>query len=174
MLAVRLESSGPAIFRQRRYGRGGRAFTILKLRTMRNHDEPNAVVFWAGEVIGHPSTEPVKSRHDPRHTRLGRLLRRSSLDELPQLINVLRGEMSLVGPRPIPLIERECYGKAFATYCRATPGLTGLWQVSGRNTLPYRRRVALDLHYVRCRSVGRDLRILARTVGAVVTCRGAY
>jgi lipopolysaccharide/colanic/teichoic acid biosynthesis glycosyltransferase len=115
-----------------------------------------------------------KLRSDPRVTRVGGILRRTSLDELPQLWNVLRGEMSLAGPRPIVEGEIGKYGAAFAFYCRAVPGITGLWQVSGRNELSYSQRVALDMRYIRDWSLSLDLTILCKTVGAVVSGRGAY
>jgi lipopolysaccharide/colanic/teichoic acid biosynthesis glycosyltransferase len=115
-----------------------------------------------------------KLKDDPRVTRLGKLLRRSSLDELPQLINVLTGEMSLVGPRPIVASEVEKYGEYYVSYCRVKPGLTGLWQVSGRNNTTYEERVAFDQYYVLNWSVWLDLHILTRTVHTVLTGDGAY
>jgi lipopolysaccharide/colanic/teichoic acid biosynthesis glycosyltransferase len=115
-----------------------------------------------------------KLRKDPRITRIGRFLRKTSLDELPQLINVLRGEMSLVGPRPIVDSEIEKYGKSFALYTQVIPGLTGLWQVSGRNETTYQERVELDNYYVRNWSPWLDIYLLARTVKVVVTGYGAY
>jgi lipopolysaccharide/colanic/teichoic acid biosynthesis glycosyltransferase len=115
-----------------------------------------------------------KLRRDPRITRVGRFLRRTSLDELPQLWNVLRGEMSLVGPRPIVEEEIAAYGRNFSLYCRVTPGLTGLWQVSGRNTVSSSDRVRLDSYYVRNWSPWLDLHILARTAKVVLTGQGAY
>jgi lipopolysaccharide/colanic/teichoic acid biosynthesis glycosyltransferase len=174
-LAIRRDSPGPAIFKQQRYGHSGRVYEILKFRTMvedaqeslEDHLLANQQHFWEW-------AETAKLRNDPRRTRVGRWLRRTSLDELPQLINVLKGEMSLVGPRPIPLAERERYGQAFTTYCKVQPGMTGLWQISGRNDLPYEKRIALDQRYVRTRSIPSDLRILWRTPGAVLSRRGAY
>jgi lipopolysaccharide/colanic/teichoic acid biosynthesis glycosyltransferase len=115
-----------------------------------------------------------KLRYDPRVTRVGRFLRKTSLDELPQFWNVLRGEMSLVGPRPIVEEEIPAYGQNFSLYCRVTPGLTGLWQVSGRNEVSRRDRVRLDSYYVRNWSPWLDLNILARTARAVITGQGAY
>jgi exopolysaccharide production protein ExoY len=114
-----------------------------------------------------------KLKHDPRITRLGKILRKTSLDELPQLLNVIKGEMSLVGPRPIPATEIKRYGRRFAKYVAARPGLTGLWQVSGRSELSYRRRVAIDITYVNRYSLGRDLVILLRTVPAVISRNGS-
>jgi len=174
-LAVRLDSPGPALFRQRRVGRGGGPFWIYKFRTM----VPGAEALLAdldplnesqGGVL-------VQIRSDPRVTRVGRFLRRTSLDELPQLINVLRGEMSLVGPRPLQ--ERDClrasaaYPDLFPIRLAAPPGLTGLAQVSGRRGLPPRDIFELDRSYVENWSLGGDLLILARTVPAVLGGRGA-
>lgn len=175
MLAVRLDSRGPACFTQPRYGRDGRVFTLWKLRSMAV-DAEGAMpgVLAACETKSAEWAAHAKLRRDPRLTRLGGWLRRSSLDELPQLLNVLRGEMSLVGPRPIPMAERARYGEAFATYGRVRPGLTGLWQVSGRNELAYEQRIALDRRYVRSRSWRMELGILGRTVWAVWSGRGAY
>lgn len=175
MLAVRLDSAGPAVYRQPRYGKDGRVFTLLKLRSMRTDA--------AGALPGHLAAcgkcsaewdRHAKLRADPRLTRLGGWLRRSSLDELPQLLNVLRGQMSLVGPRPIPLEERPRYGQAFDVYQQVRPGLTGLWQVSGRNELTYDTRIALDRQYVRSRSWRVDLLLMWRTVGVLRSQRGAY
>ena len=115
-----------------------------------------------------------KLRNDPRITRLGSFLRKSSLDELPQLFNVLRGEMSLVGPRPIVDAEVVRYGRYFADYCSVRPGITGLWQISGRNDVSYRRRVALDVAFARARSRSLYVRILAGTVPSVLVRRGSY
>lgn len=174
-VAIRLDSRGPAFFYQRRYGRGGQRFTLWKFRTM-TRDAHEALYDHLSANTQHAWewANTRKLRMDPRVTRVGRLLRRTSLDELPQVFNVLRGEMSLVGPRPLPLNERRIYGKAFALYCRATPGLTGLWQVSGRSDLPYSKRIELDTFYIRQRSAKLDRSILRRTLGAVWSKRGAY
>jgi len=175
MLAVRLDSRGPACFAQRRYGRDGRVFTLWKLRSMTADADGALPGVLAGcEAKSAEWAAHAKLRRDPRLTRLGGWLRRSSLDELPQLFNVLRGEMALVGPRPIPLVERERYGDGFDTYARVRPGLTGLWQVSGRNELTYDQRIALDRRYVRSRSWRMEFGILRQTVGAVWSGRGAY
>lgn len=165
--AVALTSPGPVFFVQRRYTRGGRRFVLLKFRTM--------VAVAPADPVADPAWSYAhKLRRDPRVTPLGRWLRRSSLDELPQLWNVIAGDMSLVGPRPLPVAERGEYGRAFARYCRVTPGLTGLWQVSGRSDLPYAAKARLDTRYVRNRSWRLDAWILARTARAVLTGRGAY
>ena len=115
-----------------------------------------------------------KLRDDPRVTALGRFLRRSSLDELPQLLNILAGEMSVVGPRPIVEAEIRRYGRYFQDYCAVKPGLTGLWQVSGRNDVTYRRRVAMDVLYCRRKSLVLDLKIITMTVPALLSARGCY
>ena len=166
---------GPILFRHRRIGRGGQPFACLKFRTMVPNAEqilrqllekdPEAMAEW---VRDH------KLRSDPRITRIGRFLRRTSLDELPQLWNVLRGEMALVGPRPIVKEEMLRYGRHLPTYLAAKPGITGLWQVTGRNDTDYRRRVVMDTYYVRKRSLLMDLRILLKTVKVVIWGHGAY
>ena len=172
--AIFLMDPGPVIFRHRRMGRDGRQFSCLKFRSMYVGAETRL-----SEVLDtHPELRAEWEREhklsrDPRITRIGRFLRASSLDELPQLFNVLLGEMSLVGPRPIVSAEQVKYGKHIASYYAVKPGLTGLWQVSGRNDVNYRRRVAMDVVYCRTRSVTMDLWILMATVPAVIACRGA-
>lgn len=174
-LLVRLDSPGPAIYRQPRLGFNGRTFTILKIRTMiPDADRALAQHLAACDASLAQWHAAVKLKDDPRHTRLGRILRRFSLDELPQLINVLRGDMALIGPRPIPDAEVPRYGRSFAHYTTTRPGLTGLWQVSGRNELPYPTRVALDHLYLRTRSFPRDALILLKTPHAILSRRGAY
>jgi Undecaprenyl-phosphate galactose phosphotransferase WbaP len=173
--AIRLGSKGPVFFLQPRVGQGGRAFSIVKFRTMM----VDAEAVLAEYLAAHPEARQEwkasqKLRVDPRITPMGRIMRKLSLDELPQLWNVIKGEMSLVGPRPIPLYEIPVYGDGYADYCRVRPGLTGLWQVSGRSNTGYTQRVELDCHYVRCWSVTRDLEIIARTLPAVVRSAGAY
>jgi lipopolysaccharide/colanic/teichoic acid biosynthesis glycosyltransferase len=175
-LLIRLDSRGPALFLQIRRGYGGRPFRMLKFRTMTTDAEQRLRELEkrnesAGGVL-------FKLRDDPRVTRLGRFLRRSSLDELPQLFNVLKGEMSLVGPRPLQL--RDCERLALVDphgYTRrhqTLPGLTGPWQVAGRSHLDYEEMVRLDLDYVENRSMVRDLGIIVKTVLAVLLRRGAY
>ncbi len=173
--AIKLTSPGPVFYGQRRHGREGRAFTAWKFRSM---------VANASQVLEqHLKSDPKlrqewkasqKLRHDPRITRVGRFLRRTTLDELPQLWNVLAGQMSLVGPRPIVADEIARYGGDFALYKKVTPGLTGMWQVSGRNLLSYEQRIGFDLYYVRNWSIWLDLHILARTVKTVLKGDGAY
>jgi len=169
------EDPGPVLYRHLRVGQGGRRFFALKFRTMRQDGEevlrryleanPEAQAEWVRDR---------KLREDPRVLRVGRWLRRLSLDELPQALNVLRGEMSLVGPRPVTEEELERYGEALELYLRVKPGLTGLWQVSGRNGVSYERRVALDRYYVQNWSVWLDLYLLARTAWAVGRREGAW
>ena len=162
----------PVLFRQQRAGLGGRPFALLKFRTMvRNADELK-------EQLRHLSLvawPDFRLENDPRVTRLGRFLRKTSLDELPQLLNVVRGEMSLVGPRPVVLDELELYGEAEIYYLQVRPGLTGLWQISGRNDVDYERRVSLDAWYVRNWTLWYDILILFRTLLVVPGKRnGAY
>lgn len=174
-LLVRITSPGPGFFGHARIGRGGERFTAWKFRTMAagadgmldRHLEryPEQRVEWERER---------KLRFDPRVTWAGRILRRTSLDELPQLWNVIRGQMSLVGPRPIVPEEVEKYGARYALYRKVRPGLTGMWQVSGRNNRTYAERVQLDEYYVRNWSVWLDVYILGRTIKVVLTGEGAY
>ena len=174
-LLVRLESPGPIFFGHRRIGRDRSTFCTWKIRTMQvNGDELLQSALAQDGVMRDEWVRNRKLRRDPRITRVGRFLRRTSLDELPQLWNVLRGEMSLVGPRPIVEEEIAAYGRNFSLYCRVTPGLTGLWQVSGRNTVSSSDRVRLDSYYVRNWSPWLDLHILARTAKVVLTGQGAY
>ncbi|MBL1066644.1 sugar transferase [Streptomyces sp. 7-21] len=171
-LAIRLDSPGPALYRQTRIGHRGAPFTLWKFRTM----VADAERLRPGlEASNEHVTGPLfKIRRDPRVTRVGRLLRRTSLDELPQLVNVLRGEMSLVGPRPPLPGEVASYGVAELRRLSVKPGLTGLWQVSGRSELSWDEGLALDLSYADNWSVTGDLDVLARTVRAVLDGRGAY
>jgi Undecaprenyl-phosphate galactose phosphotransferase WbaP len=168
-------NGGTVLFRHSRIGRDGKAFKVYKFRSM----VPNA-----GQVLGQlVATDPIlreewlrdhKLKDDPRVTRVGKFLRKTSLDELPQLWNVLKGEMSLVGPRPVIREELSKYGRAARYYLAVKPGLTGIWQVSGRNDTDYRRRVAMDRYYACTASLGTDLVVLAKTVDVVLRRRGAY
>jgi Undecaprenyl-phosphate galactose phosphotransferase WbaP len=174
-LLVRLESPGPIFYGHRRVGRGHSKFCIWKIRTMQvNGDKLLQDALAKDEALREEWLRERKLRCDPRVTRVGKFLRKTSLDELPQFWNVLRGEMSLVGPRPIVEEEIPAYGPNFSLYCRVTPGLTGLWQVSGRNQVSRRDRVRLDSYYVRNWSPWLDLNILARTARVVITGQGAY
>ena len=174
---VKLSSRGSVFYCQRRIGRGYRGFGCLKFRTMRSDaDRVLAAMLEADPTLRAEFERDHKLKRDPRITPLGKFLRRSSLDELPQFINVLRGEMSVVGPRPIVWDELRRYGRNMDEVLSVRPGLTGLWQVSGRNNLTYRTRVRLDLTYVRNRSFWLDLGIVLRTIGVVLLPmdRGAY
>jgi exopolysaccharide biosynthesis polyprenyl glycosylphosphotransferase len=178
VLAVRLDSAGPAIYRQRRVGLRGREFLVNKFRSMRADANPERHRAYVQQLIarGHETQSEnglFKLVVDPRITRVGRVLRRTSLDELPQLWNVVRGEMSLVGPRPVIPYEVEQYPEWYHARFSVKPGLTGLWQVSGRNEHTYEEMVRLDIEYARRRSVWLDVGILARTVWVVLLRRGA-
>lgn len=197
-LAIRVESRGPVIFRQRRLGQGLRPFTVLKFRTMRHGadaavhreyvhsligrtaggecDTGQSAVGERGVLSDRPTTGErgglYKLSVDSRITRVGRFLRSWSLDELPQLVNVLRGEMALVGPRPVIPYEVERYPERYLPRFTVKPGLTGLWQVSGRNERTYEEMVRFDIEYARHASLLLDLRILARTVPVVFSRQG--
>ena len=174
-LAIKVESRGPVFFRQSRIGRDGQTIHILKFRTMvRNAEEVLQQYLETNPELREEWKADQKLRNDPRITRVGAWLRRTSLDELPQLWNVLQGEMSLVGPRPIVENEIVRYGSAFASYKRVRPGMTGLWQVSGRNDLSYKQRVHLDRFYICNWSTWLDLLILAKTLPVVLGRKGAY
>ena len=174
-MSVFAQDGGPILFAHRRIGRDGRHFLCLKFRTMAVDAERRLADLLAADPDARAEWErDHKLRDDPRVTRLGAFLRRSSLDELPQLFNVLRGEMSVVGPRPIVDAEVVKYGHRFGHYCAVKPGITGLWQVSGRNDTSYRTRVALDCVYARERSLLLDGYIILSTVPAVLSRRGSY
>jgi lipopolysaccharide/colanic/teichoic acid biosynthesis glycosyltransferase len=175
-LAIRIDSGGPVFFRQRRVGRGRREFTIFKFRTMhRDADAARHRKYVQTLIDGNSEAERgrlYKLSVDDRVTRVGRSLRSWSLDELPQLINVLRGEMALVGPRPVIPYEVDMYPDAYLRRFAVKPGLTGLWQVSGRNERTYDEMVSFDIEYAEAASLMLDLRILARTVPVVLRRRG--
>lgn len=171
-LLVRLDG-GPGFYAHRRIGAGGRTFRCWKLRSMcTDADSRLAQLLARDPVAARQWARDCKLKNDPRITRFGHFLRKSSLDELPQLLNVLRGEMSLVGPRPVTRDELARYGVAARHYLSCRPGLTGLWQVSGRNDMAYAERVRLDSAYWRQHDLGLDLRILARTVLVVLRRTG--
>ncbi len=173
--AIRLGSRGPAFYTQHRIGRGHNGFRAWKFRTMvENADQILKEHLDKNPQLREEWAATHKLKQDPRVTRIGRILRRTSLDELPQIWNVLRGEMSLVGPRPVVSAEIEKYGESFDFYRAVRPGITGLWQVSGRSNTSYGERVALDVRYVRHWSVWLDIYLLARTLGVVVRGDGAY
>jgi lipopolysaccharide/colanic/teichoic acid biosynthesis glycosyltransferase len=179
-LATRLESPGPALFRQRRLGQARHAFTVYKFRTMRaaadaaqHRQYVQELISRGGDAAVHGSRQLFKLAVDDRVTRVGRVLRRWSLDELPQLWNVLRGDMSLVGPRPVIPYEVELYPPWYMERFAVKPGLTGLWQVSGRSERTYEEMVRYDIEYARRRSLWLDLVILAKTAFVVVRGKGA-
>ena len=175
-LLIRLDSPGPALFRQRRLGRGGKPFWIWKFRSM--HVDAEARLADLERLNEAPGGVLFKMKADPRVTRVGRFLRRTSLDELPQLFNVLDGSMSLVGPRPLPLrdclLMRQIDESRYWRRLEAVPGLTGPWQVSGRSDTSLDRMLSLDLDYIDNWTFWRDVRLIARTFPVVVACRGAY
>lgn len=173
--SIWVHDPGPILFSHQRIGKNGQPFGCLKFRTMIVDAEP----VLARHLSENPQaaqewSESQKLRDDPRVTRFGAALRRMSLDELPQLLNILKGEMSLVGPRPIVMEEVSHYGAAIDDYMSVRPGLTGLWQVSGRSDVGYRDRVKLDQQYIRQRSFRRDIGILLRTVSVVLRKQGSY
>ena len=170
LITLAIWASGSSIiYAHRRVGHKGRAFSCYKFRTML----PDAESVLAANLAENPIAalewrDTRKLKYDPRVTRIGRILRETSLDELPQLFNVLKGDMSCVGPRPIVFAELQRYGAVARDYFAVRPGLTGLWQVSGRNSLSYDERVSLDRHYIRNRSFLFDVSIMLRTVPAVM------
>ncbi len=172
---LKILDPGPVFFVQRRCGHNGRTFDCYKFRTMRTDaskrlqalldNDPTAAAEWATFQ---------KLRNDPRVTLIGRILRKSSLDELPQLFNILRGDMSIVGPRPITSGEIYRYGPMFGYYSAVRPGVVGMWQVSGRNSLTYEQRVAMDVDYVETWSIWKDLKIVFKAIPVVLFAKGAY
>jgi len=174
---VACTSPGPVLFRQQRVGRDGRLFWFYKFRTMFDGNDPAAHRAYYVELVT-ANTAAAQGAYklvaDPRVTSVGRVLRRFSFDELPQLLNVVKGDMSLVGPRPPIPYEVELYGPRERARLSVTPGLTGLWQVSGRSTLSFKEMIELDLAYINNWSLGLDLLILLRTPWAILSGRGAY
>lgn len=170
-LAIRLDSPGPVIFRQTRVGKWGKLFVCYKFRSMAiDAEERKQALLLANEADG-----PIfKIQNDPRMTRVGRLIRKASIDELPQLINILKGDMSFVGPRPPLPSEVSLYEYEQRRRLNAVPGLTGLQQVSGRSDLPFERWVELDLQYINEQSLGKDVVILLKTIPTVIFGKGAY
>ncbi len=169
--AIKLDSRGPVLFRDRRVGLHEREFAMLKFRTMQHGAAERQVLL---ETANEAGGALFKIRDDPRVTRVGRALRRLSLDEVPQLLNVLRGEMSLVGPRPLPLRDFRLLEPWHRQRYLVLPGITGLWQVSGRSSLSFDDLVRLDFYYLENWSLWMDVSILAKTVPAVLAARGAY
>lgn len=174
-IALRLDTPGPTLFRQRRIGREGREFTMLKFRSMHVGASSAAHRLYIAELVDSraPAGGLLKLTEDPRVTRVGALIRKASVDELPQLLNVIAGQMSLVGPRPAMPYELEHYEPEHFERFLVRPGITGLWQVSGRNTLGFNEMLDLDVEYVRTRTVARDLGLMLRTPLAVLRAHTA-
>jgi exopolysaccharide biosynthesis polyprenyl glycosylphosphotransferase len=170
-VAIKLDSSGPALFRQRRIGVNGREFRMLKFRSMYRDAEARLASLRA---LNEASGPVFKIKRDPRITRVGRFIRRTSIDELPQFWNVLRGEMSVVGPRPPLPSEADQYQRRHVRRLSVKPGITCTWQVSGRSSIGFDRWMELDLAYIDSWSLWQDVKILARTIPAVLTGRGAH
>jgi exopolysaccharide production protein ExoY len=174
-IIVKASSPGPIFYRHQRVGLGEKTFGLWKFRTML-YDSDH--IFWNHLAQSAEARREWlcyrKLKHDPRITKIGAFLRRTNLDELPQLLNVILGQMSLVGPRPIVEEELKRYGAGETLYAAVLPGITGLWQVSGRGCLPYEKRVALDVEYVSTWSFTGDLVVLTKTLNAIWTCRGAF
>jgi lipopolysaccharide/colanic/teichoic acid biosynthesis glycosyltransferase len=171
-LAIKLEDGGPVLYWQKRVGLNGRVFAFPKFRSMRT--DSDAVRQQIEHQNQHGNSLTFKMKNDPRITRVGKLLRRTSMDELPQLLCVLQGDMTLVGPRPPMVSEVERYTLADRRRLSVTPGLTCIWQVSGRSDIPFPKQAAMDVDYIRERSIALDLRLLLATVPAVLFGRGAY
>lgn len=172
---IKIFDPGPALFRQLRVGRDGRQFTVLKFRSMRVDAEVRLAQMLASDPAALEEWDRYqKLRNDPRVTFVGRILRRTSLDELPQLVNILRGEMSVIGPRPVTSSEIHRYGSAYPFYTAVRPGVLGLWQVKGRNRLTYPERIALDVKYVTTWTIWQDLKIMTMAVPVVLLGLGAY
>jgi exopolysaccharide biosynthesis polyprenyl glycosylphosphotransferase len=171
-LAIRLEDPGPVLFRQTRVGRWGTLFTMWKFRSMfTDAEERKQALMAQNEMAGGVL---FKMKDDPRVTKVGRIIRKTSIDELPQLWNVLKGEMSLVGPRPPVPQEVNQYSLADRRRLEVIPGITCIWQVSGRSEIPFDRQVELDVQYIQSQSFLTDLRILLKTVPALLFGSGAY
>lgn len=177
--AIRLETRGPALFKQTRIGKDGVPFTFYKFRTMMDGNDPSRHQSYVQQLISQPSeglrsdNGVFKIEDDDRVTKVGKLLRRTSVDELPQLLNVVLGDMSLVGPRPPLPYEAELYSAHARRRLECTPGMTGLWQVSGRCSTTFDEMIELDIAYMENWSLGLDMTILARTLPAVIGGRGA-
>lgn len=166
---------GPVLFRHERVGRRGRSFPCMKFRTMKTNGDSILEEHFRNFPAAKAEWEQTqKLRHDPRVTRIGSIMRKLSIDEIPQLFNVLRGDMSLVGPRPIVEQEIGRYGPNFEYYCHVRPGMTGVWQISGRSNLSYKSRVAMDVSYVRKKSILLDLYLVAKTIPAMIFIKGAF
>lgn len=171
-ILIKVESPGPVFFKQERVGKWGRKFYIYKFRSMfLNSEALRSSLSLENEMVGGLI---FKMRNDPRITRVGRFIRRSSIDELPQLINVLKGEMSLVGPRPALQSEVDLYSLSDRRRLMMVPGITCLWQINGRSEIPFEEQVKLDLAYMESKSFWEDIKILSKTIPAVISGRGAF
>ncbi|MBL4767576.1 MAG: sugar transferase [Rhodobacteraceae bacterium] len=174
-IAVWLERDGPVIFRHSRVGMGGETFSCLKFRTMKQDAQNCLEQILDIDPIAKDEWEKTRKLYrDPRVSRLGAFLRKTSLDELPQFWNILIGDMSVVGPRPITWDETRYYASQFPVYTSVRPGLTGAWQISGRSETSYKERVDLDVNYVRQWSLPLDIHIVFKTIGVVLFCKGAF
>lgn len=173
-LAIRKDSEGPAMFKQQRIGKNGKLFEIYKFRTMvPDADKKLFELLAIDEEAAKEYKINKKLKNDPRITKLGNFLRKTSIDELPQLINVLKGDMSLVGPRPYLPREREDMGEYYNTIIESKPGITGLWQVSGRSNTTFKERMKFDMEYNENKSFANDMGLLFKTIGVVVKKDGA-
>ena len=174
-LVIWFTDPGAVVFGHKRIGQGGKTFRCFKFRSMVVDAQDRLDALLASDPVARAEwARDHKLKNDPRITAIGGFLRKSSLDELPQLFNVLMGTMSLVGPRPIVFDEVRRYGRYFDDYCAVRPGVTGLWQCSGRNDVSYRRRVAMDVTYVRSASLKLNLGLMLKTVPSVIKSRGSY
>ncbi len=169
--AIKLDSKGPVFFQHARIGQDGKGLMLYKFRSMFDGAQSAEALFTAEQKA--EWEENFKLKDDPRVTRVGRILRKSSLDELPQIFNILRGELSFVGPRPVVADELEKYGPARARFLRVKPGLTGYWQVNGRSAISYEERIALELYYADHASIWLDLAIIGKTFAVVLQKSGA-
>lgn len=174
-ILIKLSSKGPVIYRSKRIGKDGKYFDCLKLRTMYSDADQklNALLEKSPEMRGEWERDQ-KLKSDPRVTKIGKFIRMLSLDEIPQIFNVFKGEMSLVGPRPIVRSEVAKYGESFEYYCSVRPGITGIWQTNGRNDTSYESRVRMDVLYAKSNNFIMDLIILYKTIPAAITKKGAY
>lgn len=170
-ILIKLDSRGPVFFKHSRIGRGGRPFKVFKFRTMVQDAEK---ILKTSNELQKQFEEGFKIKDDPRVTRAGKLFRKLSLDELPQIINIFRGEMSFVGPRPIVEGERYKYGDKFEKLTTVKPGVTGLWQTSGRTDISYEERVGLDMEYIDRRSLWYDAKLMFKTIWVMLARRGGY
>lgn len=173
--AIYFDSPGSVIYKHMRVGKNGKVFGCYKFRTMCMDADKKLAELLANDVAARNEWEKdFKLKNDPRVTKIGKFLRKTSLDELPQIFNVLKGEMSLVGPRPVVEAELEKYGEYLDDYLMVRPGITGMWQVNGRSDTTYEERVRMDSWYVRNWSIWIDIMLLWRTVKSVIKCEGAY